>query len=175
MLPNGQRVDRITLSSPTGVSVSLLSYGATVSSIRVPSKSSGPEEVTLCYPDLPSLVAKSPYYGSTVGRVANRIAHATFSLGGRTHSLARNNNGHTLHGGVRGYDKHVWDYKIVTGAGGDVGVQFSRVSRACVGTRGECWGRRRGAHSTLFYTHPFSFTPPTSQTMARRGTPARLT
>jgi aldose 1-epimerase len=99
------------------VSVSLLSYGATISSVKVPSKSTEPEEVTLFYSDFETLKAKSPYYGSTVGRVANRIAKGRFSVDGVTYQLATNNGPNHLHGGVVGYDKVIWNSELVVSPG----------------------------------------------------------
>jgi galactose mutarotase-like enzyme len=66
------------------------------------------QEVTLCRGDLASLRTKSPYYGSTVGRVANRVAGGQFTVGGRVYSLATNNGPNSLHGGVVGFDKVLW-------------------------------------------------------------------
>lgn len=84
VMPDGRRVDAITLkNSANGMSATVLTYGATVSSIRVPSARTGPEEVTLCHDNLDALRTKSPYYGSTVGRVANRIAKGRFTLDGK--------------------------------------------------------------------------------------------
>lgn len=64
---NGNRVDAITLKSASGLQVQVLTYGATIASVKVPSKASEAEEVTLCYGDLATLQKKSPYYGCTVG------------------------------------------------------------------------------------------------------------
>jgi len=81
VLPSGARVDRITLANAAGVSVDVMTYGATVLSVKVPSKATGPEEVTLNYADLEAFRAKSSYYGSTIGRVGNRIAGGKFAVG----------------------------------------------------------------------------------------------
>ena len=93
------------MTNESGMSVDVLSYGAVVTSVRVPSRNTGPEEVTLCYADLDSLRTKSPYYGATVGRVANRISKGTFDVNGTTYRVVTNNGPNHLHGGVVGYDK----------------------------------------------------------------------
>lgn len=83
VLKDGRRVDAVTLKNANGLEVVLATYGATILSVKAPSKTSAsPEELTLCYDNIEALMAKSPYYGSTVGRVANRIAKGKFGVGG---------------------------------------------------------------------------------------------
>lgn len=67
-------VQKILLSSPSGMSMALTTYGATVLSIKVPRAAGPAEEVTLCHRNLGDLQSSSPYFGATCGRVANRIA-----------------------------------------------------------------------------------------------------
>lgn len=126
ILPSGLRVDSVTLTNAAGLRVEVVSFGATVVSVKVPRRDGGAsEEVTLCRGDLESLRTRSPYAGSTVGRVANRIARGAFSVGGRTHALAINNGANALHGGVVGWDKVCWTPRLYTEATGDVGVEFT--------------------------------------------------
>jgi aldose 1-epimerase len=75
------------------------------------------QEVTLCYQDLDSLRTKSPYFGSTVGRVANRIAKGRFAVDGKEYNLAINNGQNHLHGGVAGWDKALWTPRIYVSEG----------------------------------------------------------
>ncbi len=90
MTKDGRRVDAISLRNGLGLEVTLATYGATILSVKTPSKSStAPEEVTLCYSNMEELSTKSPYYGCTVGRVANRIAKGEFSLGSRVRRVPR--------------------------------------------------------------------------------------
>jgi aldose 1-epimerase len=65
-----------------------------------------------------------PYYGSTVGRVANRIARGAFSIDGEVYSLATNNGPNALHGGIKGFSHVVWSVRTFA-ADGNVGVEFS--------------------------------------------------
>src|SRR6266542_1416612 len=72
-------------------------------------------------------LAGHPYFGSTVGRVANRIAKGHFTLDGKEYTLAVNNGPNSLHGGLKGFDKQVWNARDVT-LGEGPAVQFSYVS-----------------------------------------------
>ena len=77
----GRTVERTTLKNANGMSLCLTPYGATILSIKVPSRGGGPAgEVTLCHSNLDDLRAHSPYYGCTVGRVANRIAQGKYKV-----------------------------------------------------------------------------------------------
>lgn len=125
-MPDGAPVQKFTLRNAAGVEVVLATYGATVLSVKVPSRGGGAaEEVTLCHEDsLDKLRANGGYFGATVGRVANRIAGGRFSAGGRDFATARNNGPNTLHGGVLGFDKRVWAAAAFA-RGGKAGVTFS--------------------------------------------------
>jgi aldose 1-epimerase len=128
VLPDGRRVDQIRLTSPSGMELSLITYGATITSVKVPSKTTGPEEVTLCYPTLEELRTKSPYYGCTAGRVANRIAGGKFVVDGKEYTVATNNGPNSLHGGIVGFDKVVWTPRIFVDAS-SAGVEFTYLSK----------------------------------------------
>ena len=103
---SGVRVTAYELRTPSGaLSATLLDYGAMVQSVR-----HAGAEVTLNFETLAEMEAPDfPYYGPTCGRVANRIAGAAFGLDGVTYDrLAANNGPNCLHGGARGFDRHVW-------------------------------------------------------------------
>ena len=94
VLPSGAHVGRITLANAaSGLSVDVLTFGATLHSVKVPSKATGPQEVTLNYGDLEAFRAKARYYGSTIGRVGNRIAGGKFVLGDKVRARARGSGG----------------------------------------------------------------------------------
>ena len=103
----GQRVFQYTLSNENGMEVTLSNYGATVLSVKTPDRKGNQEEVTLQYSKLENIIANSPYYGSTCGRVANRIADGKFSLNNKDYTLVQNNGPNHLHGGELGFDKVV--------------------------------------------------------------------
>ncbi|MFJ9818398.1 aldose epimerase family protein [Streptomyces sp. NPDC101151] len=134
-LSDGAAVHRWTLER-AGVRVRVLSYGGIVQSVEVPDRWGSPRssdaesgggrttDVVLGFPGLDGYRAHpEPYLGALVGRYANRIAGARFSLDGRTYTPARNSEPHCLHGGVRGFDKHVWEVEPV-----EHGLRLTRVS-----------------------------------------------
>jgi len=112
----GVAVDAYTLTNTRGAKVKIITYGARVVSIEVPDREGKLGDVILGYDDIQAYEKDSSYLGVIAGRYANRIAKGRFSLDGVEYTLATNNNGNHLHGGVRGFDKVVW-----TGKGAVVG------------------------------------------------------
>jgi aldose 1-epimerase len=107
-LPDGREVEAITLRTGS-VSVTILSYGATVQSVVVPDRDGRLEDVTLGYPSLQGYLERPEYFGCIVGRVANRIASGRFTLDGKSYQVPVNNGPNSLHGGTTGFDKVLWD------------------------------------------------------------------
>ena len=106
---DGEKITQYTLTNPSGMIVKILNYGGTVTDIIVPDKDGKMGDVVLGYDSLSGYrQPNNPYFGCLVGRYANRIANAKFTLDGKEYKLAANNNGNTLHGGVKGFDKRVW-------------------------------------------------------------------
>ena len=106
---DGEKVTQYTLTNPSGMIVKILNYGGTVTDIIVPDKDGKMGDVVLGYDSLSGyLQTNNPYFGCLVGRYANRIANAKFTLDGKEYTLAANNKGNTLHGGLKGFDKRVW-------------------------------------------------------------------
>ncbi len=123
----GAAVQRYTLTNESGVSVSVLNYGATLASVVTPDAEGRPGEITLTLPDLESYEINDAYLGATIGRCANRIAKGIFELDGETYSLAVNNGPNHLHGGISGFDKRVWSGESGEGPEG-AHVVFTRTS-----------------------------------------------
>lgn len=124
---DGKRVDLFTLVNAQGIRARLTNYGATLTSLAVPS-ADGPVEITLGLDTLEEYRARSPYFGCTVGRFANRIAHGTFTLNGKAYTLACNEKGvHHLHGGTAGFDKRLWSAEPFQRPG-ETGVRFRHLS-----------------------------------------------
>ena len=107
-LGDGTEVRRCLLEAP-GLRVAILTYGGIVSSLEIPDRAGRRDNVVLGLPTLADYVRHSPYFGAIVGRYANRIARGRFTLDGAEHRLACNDGPNALHGGVRGFDKRVWD------------------------------------------------------------------
>jgi aldose 1-epimerase len=106
--------------------VKITNYGGTVTDIITPDKNGQRGNVILSYDSLSGYRQKgNPYFGCLVGRYANRIANAKFKLDGKTYTLAANNNGNTLHGGLKGFDKVVWTAEPV----GDNSLKLTYLSK----------------------------------------------
>ena len=105
---DGLSVDAYTLTNKNGARVKIITYGARVVSIEVAGRGGKLGDVALGYDDIKGYEKDSSYQGAIVGRYGNRIAKGRFTLDGVTYTLATNNNGNHLHGGVRGFDKVVW-------------------------------------------------------------------
>jgi aldose 1-epimerase len=127
-LPDGAAVDIYTLTNARGIEARIMSYGATLVSLRLPDRNGAFEDVSLGFDDLAGYLGTNPYFGAVVGRYANRIAKGRFTLDGKTYVLAQNNNGNSLHGGLRGFDKVVWKGEIVH-EHRTVGVRFTYLSK----------------------------------------------
>lgn len=107
-LPDGQRVEAITLTNAHGLRATIITYGAAIQSVMVGGRDGTVADVTLGYASLDGYLAKSEYFGAIVGRVANRIAGGRFVLDGRAYQTPVNNGVNSLHGGTTGFDKVVW-------------------------------------------------------------------
>ena len=108
---NGKAVHLYTLKNKQGMSVEFSNYGATVLSINVPDRDGKVENVVLGYDSIGGYYAGKSYFGSIVGRFANRIANGKFTIDGVEYTAPLNNGKNTLHGGVNSIDKQVWDAK----------------------------------------------------------------
>jgi len=106
--PDGKPVEIYTLANAKGAQARILTYGGIVQSLKVPDKTGNYADVVLGFDNLQGYLDKSPYFGALIGRYGNRIGGAKFTLEGQTYTLATNNNGNTLHGGLKGFDKVVW-------------------------------------------------------------------
>jgi aldose 1-epimerase len=124
-VPGAGPVDMFTLTNSHGVEVRAVTYGAIITSIRVPDRAGRLADVVLGFDNIEGYLKGHPYFGTVVGRYGNRIAGGRFALNGQTYKLAQNNGPNHLHGGNKGFDKYVWKAEPVKNARG---VTFSRVS-----------------------------------------------
>ena len=122
-----ESVTKFTITNPNGIQVSILNYGGTVTNIITPDKENKMGDVILGFDSLSGYLQKgNPYFGCLVGRYGNRIAKGKFVLDGKTYQLPLNNNGNTLHGGIKGFDKVIWQ---ATKLAGDSSLQLSYTSK----------------------------------------------
>lgn len=105
----GKEVELYTFNNENGVELKVMTYGATIISLKVPDKNGQLGDIILGYDNLKDYVNNSPYFGATVGRYANRIKRGLFTINGIKYQLSINNGKNHLHGGIKGFDKVVWD------------------------------------------------------------------
>jgi aldose 1-epimerase len=114
----GQAVELYTLTNRNGVEAKITTYGGTVVSLKVPDRAGKLEDVVLGFDDLEGYQKSTAYFGAIIGRYGNRIAKGRFTLSGVEYRLATNNGENHLHGGVRGFDKVVWNARPLKAANG---------------------------------------------------------
>ena len=98
------------LQNAKGTEVFIMNYGGTITNLLVADKNGQKGDIVLGFDSLSGFLQKgNPYFGALIGRYGNRIANGKFTLDGKTYALATNNNGNHLHGGIKGFDKVVWN------------------------------------------------------------------
>ena len=107
-MTDGYKVFLFTLKNSKGMTVKLTNYSGAIVSILVPDKNGDVDDVVLGYDDLEGYVKGTSSQGALVGRYANRIAKAKFTLNGKEIQLRPNEGSNSLHGGIIGYNKRVW-------------------------------------------------------------------
>jgi aldose 1-epimerase len=105
---DGTPVDLITLRNGKGIEMKVLTYGGIIMSLKTPDRDGVVDDIVLGHDSVAGYEVNSPYFGSLIGRVGNRIGNGTFTLDGKAYSLAKNNGPNHLHGGLKGWDKVVW-------------------------------------------------------------------
>ena len=98
-----------TLDNGQGITAKITNYGALLTELHLPDRNGESADVALGFDTLDGYLAGHPYFGCTVGRVANRIANGKFTLDGKEYTLATNIGSNHLHGGEKGFDKKVWN------------------------------------------------------------------
>jgi aldose 1-epimerase len=127
-MPDGREVKIYTLTNKNGLTAKVTEYGAILVSMETPDKDGKVADITHGYDTLAGWLTNTSYFGATVGRFGNRIKDGKFSLDGKEYTLATNNDPGgipcALHGGIKGFDKVVWDGEVT-----DDGVRFTYVSK----------------------------------------------
>lgn len=106
---DGKDVFLYTLTNSKGNQVQISNYGGTITHWTAPDKAGNKSSIVLGFDSLSGYLAHPPYFGALVGRYGNRIGNAQFTLDGKAYKLAANNGKNSLHGGLKGFDKQVWD------------------------------------------------------------------
>ena len=107
-LPDGRAVSLFTLTNANGLIARITDYGTIITELHVPDRHGKLCDIVLGFDNLGQYLKGHPYFGCTVGRVANRIAKGRFTLDGQTYTLAVNNGPNHLHGGIKAFDKVLW-------------------------------------------------------------------
>lgn len=126
-MPDGRPVERLVLLGLEGFAVSVLTLGASVQALRVPGAGGECADVVLGFDTVDGYLATRSFFGATVGRYANRIAGACFSLDGRRYAVPAHHGPNALHGGPEGFDRALWTVEA-TGEGPEPFVTLAHVS-----------------------------------------------
>jgi aldose 1-epimerase len=118
LMPNGEKIYSYELSNKNGMKFKVITYGATITELKMPLKNGEMVDVVLGFDTLEAYVesfnlVSPPYMGATVGRYAGRIHNSAFNLNGATILLNKNNNNNSLHGGIVGFSQKIWTVKKV--------------------------------------------------------------
>lgn len=129
LLPDGRRVRHWQVRNASGSGFDAMDLGASIRALQVPDRHGRMADVVLGFDNAAQYVGDTSFFGSTIGRFANRIAQGRFELGGQTWQVPPNNGPNALHGGPGGYDTRIWEAEPVETAEG-VGIRFSLHDRA---------------------------------------------
>jgi len=125
---DGKDVDLYALTNANGLKAEIMTYGGIVRTLEVPDRNGNLGDIVLGYDSLDEYIENNPYFGALVGRCGNRIAKGKFTLDGVEYTLATNNGPNHLHGGIKGFDKVVWDAEPIEDKTG-VGLKLTYLSR----------------------------------------------
>ena len=113
-LPTGEKVDKYKLSNSM-ISVEVINYGGIITNIRVPDSKGNMKDIALGFNNIEGYINGHPYFGAIIGRYGNRIKNGRFNIDGNEYNLEINNGEHSLHGGIKGFDKVIWSVKELKG------------------------------------------------------------
>ncbi len=125
---DGQQASIYTLTNSKGLRARITNFGAILVSLHLPDRDGNLGDVVLGFDSLDGYLNQTAYFGATVGRYANRIGGAKFTLDGTEYTLAANNGPNHLHGGTKGFDKVLWDTVEVVAAEDEAWVKMTYLS-----------------------------------------------
>lgn len=117
VLPDNSQVTIYTLTNINGLKADILDYGGIVVSLMVPDKEGRSADIVLGYDTIEDYLDRSPFFGALIGRYANRIGNSRFVLDSKEYILNNNEANNHLHGGIEGFDKRIWDTRIISDNG----------------------------------------------------------
>ncbi len=126
---DGKGVDLYTGRNSKGIEVQIATYGGIIVAIKTPDRTGKFDDIVLGFDKLEPYLKGHPYFGAITGRYANRIARGRFTLGGTEYKLATNNGNNHLHGGIRGFDKVVWEVSRQLPVTGGFALELSYLSK----------------------------------------------
>ena len=111
-LPTGETISLYTFRNEKGIEATISNFGGRLVTLKVPDRDGKFEDIVLGYDSLEPYTKPNPFFGTLVGRYANRIANGEFTLNGKKYTLLKNNGPNSLHGGAQGFDKKAWQAEI---------------------------------------------------------------
>ena len=120
---DGKAITLYTLHNAKGAEAKIMNYGGLVQSLSMPDRAGKFDDIVLGYDNLAGYLKDTPYFGALVGRYGNRIGGGKFTLDGQTYTLATNNGPNSLHGGLKGFDKVVWN--VVKATANSLELQYT--------------------------------------------------
>ncbi|HNP32956.1 MAG TPA: aldose epimerase family protein [Flavobacterium sp.] len=119
LLSDGKEILCYTLRNKNGLELSVIDYGATITSLKIPISNDVKIDVVLGFDTIDDYInsyylQSPPYFGTTIGRFCGRIDNAEFSLNGKKHFLNKNHGEHNIHGGILGFNRKLWKVKETT-------------------------------------------------------------
>ncbi len=127
-MPDSTEVKYFVLANSSGMEMTVLNFGGIITSLKTPDRDGKMADIVLGFDNLQDYLDQSPYFGAIIGRYGNRIAKGKFTLDSTNYSLAVNNIGNHLHGGLIGFDKVIWDVTPFDSEKG-VGLKLSYLSK----------------------------------------------
>ncbi len=128
-LADGSEVYIYTLANKSGMEAKIINYGAAVVSLTAPDKNGKLADVVLGYDSLDGYANDKSYFGAIVGRYGNRIADGKFKLDGKEYQLTINDGANHLHGGLKGYNKVLWNETEIAKTGDGASLTLSYESK----------------------------------------------
>ena len=123
--PDGEPVEIFTLRNANGMTARITNYGGNVVSLTAPDREGRFEDITLGFDSLAPYTSVYSRFGAIIGRYGNRIAKGRFTLDGQEYTLAVNNGNNHIHGGLRGFDKRVWNAELLDAAGDEPALRLT--------------------------------------------------